>query len=249
MGRHAGVPRERALAAPGRGHRMFLVRAGDRRPAPRHAGWLRRPPVHRRRAAADRPDDVLARLSARERSMSLRSPFPARNVERHRGRARRPTDRSRAGAGRSLGSPRPASGRPAGGSALGATGDSGVELALPGPTEPSPIERALAWMERRHGVLSIDGLAAHAGLSPRQMRRVCLERAGLTPKFLARVLRFRHALGRLAASRPHASGAVPGTLAGLALDCGYYDQAHFIHEFREFSGRTPAAHAARPTVN
>lgn len=111
-----------------------------------------------------------------------------------------------------------------------------VESAMPTPADPSPIERALAWMEQRRGAVSMDELAAHANLSPRQLRRVCLERTGLTPKFLARVLRFRHALVRLASPRPAA-------LVDVALDCGYYDQSHFIHEFREFSGRTPAAPA------
>ncbi|MGO9262567.1 MAG: helix-turn-helix domain-containing protein [Bryobacteraceae bacterium] len=108
-----------------------------------------------------------------------------------------------------------------------------VEATVPAPAEPGLVERALAWMERRRGAVSMDELAGRAGLSPRQLRRVCLERTGLPPKFLARVLRFRHAQERLATNRR--------ALADLALDCGYYDQAHFIHEFREFSGRTPTA--------
>ena len=113
-----------------------------------------------------------------------------------------------------------------------------MEAAIPVPAHYSPVEHALAWMERRHGAVSLDELAARAGLSPRQLRRVCVERTGLSPKFLARVLRFRRASERLAAP-----GNRPSGLAGLALDCGYYDQAHFIHEFREFSGRSPAGRA------
>ena len=60
---------------------------------------------------------------------------------------------------------------------------------------------------------------------------MCLSETGLTPKFLARVLRFRHVLSRVETC---------ASFADLALDCGYYDQAHCINEFREFAGRTPA---------
>jgi methylphosphotriester-DNA--protein-cysteine methyltransferase len=57
-----------------------------------------------------------------------------------------------------------------------------------------------------------------------------VEKTGFTPKFLARILRFR----RAAASLDSAISAVD-----LALDSGYYDQAHLIRDFREFAGRTP----------
>jgi methylphosphotriester-DNA--protein-cysteine methyltransferase len=93
-----------------------------------------------------------------------------------------------------------------------------------------PVEHAVALLERTGGCAAVDDLAREAGLSARQFRRVCLERTGFTPKFLARVLRFRRAAARLASGR---------AAADLALDCGYYDQAHLIHDFREFSGRTP----------
>src|SRR4051794_22123658 len=108
-----------------------------------------------------------------------------------------------------------------------------LEGALPAAAEPTPMQKALAWMAKNHGCVSIDDLAAQAGLSARQFRRLCVELTGLTPKFLARVLRFRRALQHV-----HAH---PCAFARLALDCGYYDQAHFINEFRELSGRTPAA--------
>jgi AraC-like DNA-binding protein len=108
-----------------------------------------------------------------------------------------------------------------------------VEASMSRSEKPTPVERAIRWMEQCHGVVSIDQVAGHCGLSPRQFRRLCLEQSGLSPKFLARVLRFRRAVSRLANSK--ANGA------DLAVDCGYYDQAHFINEFREFCGRTPSA--------
>jgi AraC-like DNA-binding protein len=96
----------------------------------------------------------------------------------------------------------------------------------------TPAERAFAWMESEHGCISVDDIARQAGLSTRQFRRVCLESTGLSPKLLAQVLRFRHALSH---AHRHA-----GDYAGLSIDCGYFDQSHFIAEFQRFSGRTPA---------
>ncbi len=98
-----------------------------------------------------------------------------------------------------------------------------------------PVERAVAFLERAAGLVEVDDLAREAGLSSRQLRRVFLERTGLTPKFLARVLRFRNA-----AARAGTAGA-----ADLALDCGYYDQAHLIRDFQEFAGRTPGRRQRR----
>jgi AraC-like DNA-binding protein len=97
----------------------------------------------------------------------------------------------------------------------------------------SPIQKVLAWMVERRGMVSINDLAGQSGFSARQFRRVCLEQSGLTPKFLARVLRFRHAQALAERHRRQ--------FAELALACGYYDQAHLIRDFREFSGRTPAS--------
>jgi AraC-like DNA-binding protein len=98
----------------------------------------------------------------------------------------------------------------------------------------TPLQRALAWMEANPSCVSLDDLAFHAGLSTRQFRRICLQQTGISPKLLARVLRFRKALAQV-----HAQA---GEHAGLAADCGYFDQSHFIAEFERFAGQTPAAY-------
>jgi AraC-like DNA-binding protein len=111
-----------------------------------------------------------------------------------------------------------------------------LEAALP-PDTQGPIERAIASLERSAGQSSIDRLAAEANLSPRQFRRLCLEKTGYTPKLLARILRFRRAAARLAEGAP---------AANVALDCGYYDQPHLINEYKSFSGRSPGISSAPP---
>jgi AraC-like DNA-binding protein len=98
--------------------------------------------------------------------------------------------------------------------------------------EPNAVERAIAAITAANGNVDLEYIARHANLSPRQFRRRCLEESGLTPKHLCRVLRFRHAR-RIAAS------ALRPQWSGIAADAGYFDQAHLIRDFREFTGRTP----------
>jgi len=104
-----------------------------------------------------------------------------------------------------------------------------ANLPLPAAA-PNPVQRAIESAAAAKGNVDPGCLAGSANLSPRSFRRRCLEESGLTPKRLCRVLRFRHAISRIA---PQADAAE------LALDCGYYDQAHLIRDFREFAGRPP----------
>jgi AraC-like DNA-binding protein len=107
-----------------------------------------------------------------------------------------------------------------------------LEYALGEPRPLDSFEKAIACLAKGHGQIAVEDLAGAAGIGPRQFRRICLERTGLTPKRLARILRFRHALA-------HASSERKGHWADVALECGYYDQAHLINEFREFAGTPP----------
>jgi AraC-like DNA-binding protein len=113
---------------------------------------------------------------------------------------------------------------------------SGIETlaaALPRPAAPPDgVQRAIAAMAASHGSADVDALARAANLSPRQFRRRCLEATGLSPKHMSRVLRFRRA-AELAARTPGLKWSL------IALEAGYFDQAHLIRDFREFTGRTP----------
>lgn len=106
------------------------------------------------------------------------------------------------------------------------------EASLAEPTPLDPVEKSLAWLAECGGQVSMDALADAASLSPRQFRRICVERTGLSPKYLARVLRFRQAA-------KYANGQHPDW-ADVAVASGYYDQAHLINEFKELAGVSPA---------
>jgi AraC-like DNA-binding protein len=99
-----------------------------------------------------------------------------------------------------------------------------TEIELP---QPNPVQKAIEAMRLAHGEVDIDYIASQASLSPRQFRRRCLEESGITPKLLCRILRFRHA------------SQLAGPAACIALDAGYFDQAHMSRDFRQFSGSTP----------
>jgi AraC-like DNA-binding protein len=107
-----------------------------------------------------------------------------------------------------------------------------VETAMHAVGARTPVQRAIGAMEKRRGLVSLDWVAREAGLSARHFRRVAIRETGLSPKLLARILRFRHAESRVVAES--------GDHAGLAAECGFADQAHMIAEFKRFAGRTPS---------
>src|SRR5262249_40495929 len=83
-------------------------------------------------------------------------------------------------------------------------------------------------------VVTLRDLSSHLGLSHKQLLACFDCRVGLTPKFTSRLFRFRKTLNAIC------DAPASPDWAGLAIDCGYYDQAHLIHEFQEFAAITPA---------
>jgi AraC-like DNA-binding protein len=62
------------------------------------------------------------------------------------------------------------------------------------------------------------------------------QHVGITPKAFMKIMRFQKAVMEIERCRSV-------NWAGVAYESGYYDQAHFIHDFRQFSGFTPAQYA------
>ncbi|NVB39599.1 helix-turn-helix transcriptional regulator [Pseudenhygromyxa sp. WMMC2535] len=79
---------------------------------------------------------------------------------------------------------------------------------------------------------SVAMVAEQLGLSERHFRRVFRDTMGVSPKTYARLRRFQRAL---AAGR----GADEPDWSKIALEAGYYDQAHLIADFRSIGGATP----------
>jgi AraC-like DNA-binding protein len=87
---------------------------------------------------------------------------------------------------------------------------------------------------------TIADVSGQTGFSPRRFIQVFNEEVGLTPKLFCRVLRFQKVLRLIKKGQ-----AVDW--ADVAASCGYFDQAHFIHDFRAFSGLNPSAYLAQHT--
>jgi AraC-like DNA-binding protein len=103
------------------------------------------------------------------------------------------------------------------------------------PATPSPAARAVDRALARRGLVRVDDLATSAGISRRQLERVFLDHVGLPPKLFLRIIRFQEALGALRDRPPRPDWA------RVAVEHGFYDQAHFIRDFRAFAGATPGA--------
>lgn len=98
-----------------------------------------------------------------------------------------------------------------------------------------PAQRAVAWavdeITRSRGSLRIRTLAGRAGVSERHLERLFRTQVGLGAKMFARVVRFDAAKQAIDAG---------GAAAGVAHDCGYFDQSHMIRDFAQFAEATPA---------
>jgi AraC-like DNA-binding protein len=110
-----------------------------------------------------------------------------------------------------------------------------------------PASPDVAWAWRRlletEGRLRVSELAQELRCSRRHLSTRFSEQVGVPPKTLARLLRFGRAARLLGAGpsshKPGEAVGAPASLVEIALDCGYYDQAHLNRDFREFAGLAP----------
>ncbi len=103
------------------------------------------------------------------------------------------------------------------------------------PPRDADAEHAAALVAAIAGdpaLLTVDALAEQAGVNKRALQRLFQQYVGVGPKWVIKRYRMHEAVAQLQA------GAAP-QLAQLALDLGYYDQAHFIKEFTALVGQPP----------
>ncbi|MCX6127182.1 MAG: helix-turn-helix domain-containing protein [Proteobacteria bacterium] len=103
------------------------------------------------------------------------------------------------------------------------------------------VDQACRYIVQSSGENNIANLASLVGLSERQIERKFLTEVGVSPKFLSRIARLQRFLSM--AENNHVL-----TLTDAALACGYYDQAHFIRDFKAFSGLSPSSYLVQDNV-
>lgn len=103
-------------------------------------------------------------------------------------------------------------------------------------TNPESIDRiaksSVELILLLNGQLSIDELSEHLKINRRQLERKFSSVIGLSPKQLSKIIRLQSTL-KMLANKQFTS------LTSMAYDGNYYDQAHFIKDFKEFTGVSP----------
>ena len=99
------------------------------------------------------------------------------------------------------------------------------------------VRRAGGRLEASQGAVPVGALTDAAGVSGTHLAAQFKSHVGVTPKRVARIYRFAQLIVSVDARRPV-------DWAELAHTAGYFDQAHFSREFKDFTGHTPTEYLA-----
>ena len=95
------------------------------------------------------------------------------------------------------------------------------------------IQKGITTIYANNGHIAVEKLSQQLEISKRSLERLFRETIGITPKHFTNIIRLQHSL-RLLRNKSAAEN-----ITGVAYECGYYDQSHFIREFRNMVGITP----------
>ena len=106
------------------------------------------------------------------------------------------------------------------------------KLCTASPLHPA-VEYGVRQFLRSPGTRTVAHVQSETGLSHTRFIHLFKQNVGVTPKLFCRIQRFRTVIQQVESAR-----AI--NWAAIAIECGYFDQAHMIHDFRTFAGITPA---------
>lgn len=99
---------------------------------------------------------------------------------------------------------------------------------------PNAVDKAVEIILETHGLMDVRELCQRTSTKERQLERLFKKYVGLSPKFYMRVIRFSYVFKMV--NEKKLSGAK------LGLEAGFYDQPHFIRNFKAFTGEDPSAY-------
>lgn len=94
------------------------------------------------------------------------------------------------------------------------------------------LDSSLIKIFNENGKISQEDLIEKSGVSSRHYRRIFKQVIGTSPKYFCKIIQLNTVFEMLSIT-PSAK------FYHLALECGYYDQAHFINDFKRFIGESP----------
>lgn len=95
------------------------------------------------------------------------------------------------------------------------------------------VDYAVNQILQKPNQTSIERISTKVGFSQKHLIKLFKEHVGLTPKGFLKIIRFQKAIREIENNKT-------ADWTGIAFDSGYYDQAHFINDFKSYSGFTPA---------
>lgn len=81
----------------------------------------------------------------------------------------------------------------------------------------------------------IDTIASRYNISSRYLTKLFLQYTGVTPRLYTKIHRFQQSLQLVSENQ--------SSLTSIAYECGYFDQSHFIRDFKSFTGVTPSSYS------
>jgi len=94
------------------------------------------------------------------------------------------------------------------------------------------VQAVMSELKKEDFFDNISNVASRHGITSRYLQKIFLRHTGVTPKLYSKINRFQDSLLLL--------GKGDSSLTSVAYDCGYFDQSHFIREFKSFTGNSPS---------
>jgi AraC-like DNA-binding protein len=98
----------------------------------------------------------------------------------------------------------------------------------------NPLEHVLELIFSKNGMLTVNEMTIAAHLGERQLERLFKRYIGLSPKYYARIIRFNYIFQLIKSKK--------SSWADIVYQSGYYDQSHFIRDFKAFTGEDPSSY-------